>query len=257
MTLKYVKDVNSVTIKAKAFPFINHEGPKLGKGSFSKVKKSPTTNKKRSHSAQSDIKLQKIKPRNKNFINSERITDECDGSGKNKKIERVLSLPLDGVPKVIYNLSKLSAPEGPPKLGKGIPPGIDPLEYYSMGGTQEEQLCVLLTNKFRQENGKPPLKFSKVLSKIAMPHTKRMLAKIVPLGHSGFKERSQEASFARATGENVAYVMGHSEPVEDMVKGWINSPPHRANMLGNFNSIGVAFAYEGNTWYGTQFFALE
>lgn len=116
-------------------------------------------------------------------------------------------------------------------------------------------LCVNLVNNFRKENHLPPLQYSKQLSTIAMPHTLDMLNHKVPLGHSGFHERSAKVSYASATGENVGYEKGYDEPIKVLFEGWLNSPPHRKNMLGNFNQIGVAFANHGDLWYGTQFFA--
>ena len=144
-----------------------------------------------------------------------------------------------------------------PKRGYGPIPGIDPKYLYESGGTKDEQLCVHLTNEFRKQNGKPPLKLCRLLCDIAMPHTKNMLAKKVPFGHTGFNERSSKAVGFRGTGENVAWCSGYSEPIKTMVDGWIKSPGHRANMLGNYNYIGVAFAHDGSTWYGTQFFGLQ
>lgn len=147
-------------------------------------------------------------------------------------------------------------PELGPKRGIGPGPGMDILKQYETGAGKDEQLCVRLTNEFRKKNGLPPLKFNKLLADISMPHTLAMLDGKYPLSHKGFKERSAKVQYARATGENVAYNTGYSKPVEVMVEGWIKSPGHRANMLGNFNAIGVSFAKRGSTWYGTQFFAL-
>jgi uncharacterized protein YkwD len=81
-----------------------------------------------------------------------------------------------------------------------------------------------------------------------------MLSGRVPLGHSGFHERAAEVPQAMGTAENVAYCDGFSDPVHTMVDGWIKSPGHRRNLLGDFNSMGTAFANRGGLWYGTQFF---
>ena len=89
-----------------------------------------------------------------------------------------------------------------------------------------------------------------------MPHTIAMLEKKVPLGHSGFNERSAKVPSAISCGENVGYEKGYSDPVKTLVDGWINSPPHRKNMLGDWNQMGIAFAHHGDLWYGTQFFAM-
>ena len=152
-------------------------------------------------------------------------------------------------PGVVYHRAIRKPHEGPRR-------GVGPYTGTGTGSAGDDQKrCLDLVNKFRKDNGKPPLAFSKVLSDIAMPHTQAMLDRKVPLGHSGFKERSEKASFAMSTGENVGYESGYSDPVKTLVDGWISSPPHRRNLLGDFNQMGVAFAHRGDLWYGTQFFA--
>lgn len=141
-----------------------------------------------------------------------------------------------------------------PKRGHGAGPGIDPLSLFETGSSQDEQLCVRLTNEFRQKQGKPPLKFMKKLSEIGMPHTKNMLARKIPVGHIGFDERARQiAGYAAA--ENVAYCQGYSDPIRIFVQGWINSPGHRRNLLGDYTHMGIAVAHDGDAWYGTQLFA--
>ncbi|HEY8591112.1 MAG TPA: CAP domain-containing protein [Naasia sp.] len=56
----------------------------------------------------------------------------------------------------------------------------------------------------------------------------------------------------RAWGENVAkgYATGSA-----MHTAWMNSPGHRANVLGDFTDIGVAFLVAGGTTWGVQVFA--
>lgn len=49
-----------------------------------------------------------------------------------------------------------------------------------------------------------------------------------------------------AAGENIA--MGQKTP-EEVVKGWMNSPGHRANIMStSFTHIGVGYAANGNYW---------
>ncbi|MGV8971299.1 MAG: CAP domain-containing protein, partial [Rhodoglobus sp.] len=55
-----------------------------------------------------------------------------------------------------------------------------------------------------------------------------------------------------AAAENVAqgYVGGAA-----MHNGWMNSPGHRTNILGNFTDIGIAYLESGGTTWGVQVFA--
>lgn len=157
-------------------------------------------------------------------------------------------------PGAIYH-SKYVTPNAGPRKGIGYGPGTENMTFNNRGATPDDNLCLQLVNKFRKENGLPPVIFNSSLAAIAMPHTINMLQRKVPLGHSGFDERAKKAGMA-SVGENVGYCNGYSEPIKTLVDGWIHSPPHRKNLLGNFTQLGTAFAHNGNLWYGTQLFGL-
>lgn len=56
----------------------------------------------------------------------------------------------------------------------------------------------------------------------------------------------------RTAGENIAY--GQRSP-EEVVKGWMNSPGHRANILNSsFNKIGIGVYQSNGTLYWSQLF---
>ena len=55
-----------------------------------------------------------------------------------------------------------------------------------------------------------------------------------------------------AAGENVAQGYSGSSAMHD---GWMSSPGHRANILGNFTDIGIAYLEAGGTTWGVQVFA--
>ena len=55
-----------------------------------------------------------------------------------------------------------------------------------------------------------------------------------------------------SAGENVA--QGHSGGAA-MHEGWMNSDGHRANILGNFTDIGIAYLEAGGTTWGVEVFA--
>ena len=54
------------------------------------------------------------------------------------------------------------------------------------------------------------------------------------------------------TGENVAYGQPTGTAMET---AWLASAPHRANILGDYTDIGVAFVTAGGTTWGVQVFA--
>ena len=80
---------------------------------------------------------------------------------------------------------------------------------------------------------------------------------VVPVGHANFDKRNQQVTFwKRSFSENVAYNMGHADPVAVAVQGWINSPGHRANMLATNTVCGIAVYCKYGHFYFTQLFAL-
>ncbi|EGC38575.1 hypothetical protein DICPUDRAFT_148783 [Dictyostelium purpureum] len=114
-----------------------------------------------------------------------------------------------------------------------------------------------LTNTFRKTLNLPPLLWNQPVYLVGVEHSKNMGEKIEEFGHGGFKERVKKFPFKfKSVGENVAYT-NSSNVAEHAVDGWINSPGHRKNLVGNFNvcSIGVYKNSEG-FWYLTQLFAL-
>ena len=54
------------------------------------------------------------------------------------------------------------------------------------------------------------------------------------------------------TGENVAYGQPTGTAME---AAWLASAPHRANILGDYTDIGIAFVTAGGTTWGVQVFA--
>jgi uncharacterized protein YkwD len=92
-----------------------------------------------------------------------------------------------------------------------------------------EQNIVQYTNAERQRNGLPPLTIDHSLMSSARRHCAWM---------------ARSGSLVHTTGmvaENIA--MGQQNSLH-AVKDWMNSPGHRANMLGGYTRIGAA-AYTG------------
>ncbi|KAK5575076.1 hypothetical protein RB653_010332 [Dictyostelium firmibasis] len=115
------------------------------------------------------------------------------------------------------------------------------------------------SNIFRRTQNKPPLVWNQAIYHIGVEHSKNMAEKKVAFGHDGFNERAKRYPFKpRGAGENVAYTNDQEDIANKIVNGWIDSPGHRKNLLGNFNvcSIGVYKNSEG-FWYLTQLFGLQ
>lgn len=114
-----------------------------------------------------------------------------------------------------------------------------------------EKQVVELTNKERAKNGLPALKIDTELSKVARIKSNDM-AKNKYFDHnsptygSPFDMMKKFGITYRSAGENIA--MGQRSP-EEVVKGWMNSPGHRANILNkSYTHIGVGYVENGNYW---------
>lgn len=123
-----------------------------------------------------------------------------------------------------------------------------------------EKKLLDLTNAEREKEELPPLKANPILTKLARAHSQNM-AKQEKLGHdldckSPF-DRLREAKYEyQRAAENVAQ-SGEQASMADIMKLWLDSEPHRANILGDgYTEIGIGVAKnDKGEVYATQVFA--
>lgn len=152
---------------------------------------------------------------------------------------------------------KVTTPVTQPKVETEVPKTTTPENNAGQAGDSQvnefEKEVVRLTNIERSKQGLKPLTLNVELSKVARLKSIDMVNKkyfdhTSPTYGSPFDMMKSFGISYRAAGENIAY--GQRTP-EEVVKGWMNSPGHRANILnGNFTEIGVGFY--NNYW--TQMF---
>lgn len=113
-------------------------------------------------------------------------------------------------------------------------------------------------NEYRSTKGLAALTWSSEIANVSREHSVNMSNGSVAFGHDGFSTRS--ATLQTTVGwsgiaENVAFNNGHADPATTAVTGWINSPGHEANMVGNYTKtgMGVAISSDGS-YYFTQIF---
>lgn len=102
----------------------------------------------------------------------------------------------------------------------------------------EEQM-IEYTNKVRAEHGLPPIKMDERLVNSARQHAWWMVR------NNTLQHTSAQVAENIAMGQRTA---------SEVVRDWMNSPGHRANMLGNYSRIGAA-AYQ--TKGGTCYWCLQ
>jgi len=114
-----------------------------------------------------------------------------------------------------------------------------------------------LVNIERANNGLSPLKYDALLSGIAMERCKETVVSWSherPNGESCFDLYDYVGYDYWGAGENIA--LGYTSP-QAVVNGWMNSPGHRANILGNYNYLGVGVYNSQGYWYWVQNFAYR
>ncbi|MEW2401206.1 CAP domain-containing protein [Streptomyces sp. NPDC046862] len=126
------------------------------------------------------------------------------------------------------------------------------------GLTQAAAEVVALTNAERASAGLPPLAGDPLLATAAQAHSADMVARAFyshtsPDGSEPWHRAAAAGSTRRTIGENIA--CGQRSPAE-VVRGWMDSPGHRANILKPaFTHIGIGFAGGGSAGtYWTQLF---
>ncbi|MCR2043873.1 CAP domain-containing protein [Anaerosalibacter massiliensis] len=130
-------------------------------------------------------------------------------------------------------------------------------ENIQTSANAEELEVVKLVNIERKKAGLSPLTHSDELSKVARVKSQDMADKNYfdhnsPTYKDPFTMMKNFGIKYRQAGENIA--KGYSS-ADSVVKGWMNSPGHRANILNpNFNKIGVGYVNKGGTTYWTQMF---
>ena len=107
----------------------------------------------------------------------------------------------------------------------------------------------------------PSLEWDDSIWVIAYHHSKNMGEGEVPFGHKGFDERVNKFNFRYYKAcENVYMCQGISQYyiAENAVKGWINSPGHKQNLLSDTSHCAIA-TYKNNfgSFYLTQIFVLK
>ena len=111
-------------------------------------------------------------------------------------------------------------------------------------------------NRYRASKGLPKLKLDNKISQQARIHSQNMAKWKVPFSHSGFEKRVKAIPLTyTSAAENLAFNQGYDDPAVEAMDGWIKSPSHLKNIVGNYDltGIGVAANNDGEV-YLTQIF---
>jgi uncharacterized protein YkwD len=110
---------------------------------------------------------------------------------------------------------------------------------------------VCLVNRERTQHGLPPLRQNRLLDTASAEHSQDMVRRdyfehATPDGRSvGDRLRAigYQRGVSASAGENIAYGVGKKSTPVAIVRAWMNSPGHRADILRpSFNEIGIGIA---------------
>jgi hypothetical protein len=125
--------------------------------------------------------------------------------------------------------------------------------------TSAEQMLYDAVNRERASLGLHQLQWDTALANAARLHT-TLLAEHDALSHrfNGEADLQTRLRLAGATFRLVAENVAQAPDVQSLHIAWMNSPPHRANILDpQVNSIGIAIERRGEQYFATQDFSAS
>ncbi|MGW6835776.1 CAP domain-containing protein [Streptomyces sp. NPDC054949] len=145
----------------------------------------------------------------------------------------------------------------PAPTGEPSAPAPKPTAPAPSGGHSAEEAAVLtLVNQERAQAGCGPVRANPPLATLAGAFSKDMAVRgffdhTDPDGNTPWK-RADNAGISGLGGENIARGQGDADAV---MKAWMNSPGHKANILNcEFRTLGVgAYFADGGPWWTQDF----
>jgi len=128
------------------------------------------------------------------------------------------------------------------------------------GLVQIEKEVLDLVNFHRKRFGLELLVSKPFIVEQAREHSADMAWRRMRFGHDGSAERVKVITTymkeITAAGENVLFcTKGYTQPAASAVEGWMKSPGHRANILGDYDMSGVGVERSADgSYYFTQIF---
>ena len=169
-----------------------------------------------------------------------------------------MSQPVNpGMPQVVY--PGMGQPNYPSQMQPSFPNETHPSVVPNPLLQQIEQDIFNLVNKERREKGLQPVVQNDVLTEVARRKSQHManlgyFSHTAPDGTTTQDWLTGKGYSLNAWGENIADFQANAT-AEEIMRGWMNSPGHRANILANnFSLLGVG-VYQGNgRTFATQVF---
>ncbi len=133
-------------------------------------------------------------------------------------------------------------------------PDLPGIEQEKPDSTLAQQVLSIV-NAERVKYGLSALTYDSTLAKAADIRAKEirtLFSHTRPDGRSCFTVLDEVGYSYRSAGENIAY---GQRSASEVMNAWMNSEGHRANILGNYDYIGIGVYESGGTIYWSQFFS--
>jgi uncharacterized protein YkwD len=114
--------------------------------------------------------------------------------------------------------------------------------------TEDEAAFSSMVNDIRDQHGVRSLKLTERLSSLARRHSRQMAARN-QLYHSNLRRTFRGFNY-RMVGENV----GYGGSLDQLLNAFLDSPPHRQNLVGRWRRTGVGVYWDGDRVWITQLF---
>ncbi len=140
------------------------------------------------------------------------------------------------------------------------PAGSSEEEAKLAGANYPEMVKVIhqRINEYRQSQGLEPLQLNPLISEEAREHSVEMSQNPNTISHRQFDDRIADLRGQlpyRAAAEIVGANLNYENPGAEAVEGWINSPGHRKNIVGDYDQTGIGIAQaENGRYFFTQIF---
>ncbi|NJN73194.1 MAG: CAP domain-containing protein [Limnothrix sp. RL_2_0] len=124
---------------------------------------------------------------------------------------------------------------------------------------QIEQLIHEKINDYRISQGLPALSLDYRITNESRKYSEKMASGEAEFSHDGFDERAEnlekQALKYESVGENLAMLQGYDDLATEAVNGWIASPGHHKNIVGDYELTGIGVVKnEAGEYYFTQLF---
>ncbi len=167
--------------------------------------------------------------------------------------------------RIILNQSEEAVPPTSPQTApspvvSSSPQPVSPVAQAPKPSTEQiEKDIHNQINAYRQSRGLSPLTVDYRITDESRKFSAKMASGAAEFSHDGFDERAEnlenKALKYATVGENLALLQGYDDLATTAVEGWIDSPGHHENIIGDYDLTGIGVVRnEEGVYYFTQLF---